>query len=238
MSRAYADIFDLATELRSAPSIMELNASFQKLVESLGPYAYAMGEVHKTRIADRRLTISTYPRYWVEQYLEQKYEQVDPTINPAYFWRTPYDWRALDKTRTRAQRQLFAEFSDLGFKGGYSIPLPASPSTLLLIGIASREREMSASAQAALVLAFSQYHHRYHEIASPHPSGTVPSLTARERECLLWVAQGKDTNDVGIILNISENTVKFHLKNAMGKLDCHSRIQAVVRAMCLGLIHP
>ncbi|CAM3065538.1 LuxR family transcriptional regulator [Komagataeibacter xylinus NBRC 15237] len=63
-------------------------------------------------------------------------------------------------------------------------------------------------------------------------------MTERERECLLWVAQGKDTTEIGAILSISDNTTKYHLKNVMHKLGCHNRVQAVVRAIQLGLIYP
>ncbi|GBQ22713.1 helix-turn-helix transcriptional regulator [Gluconacetobacter sacchari] len=238
MARLYAEIFDLATALRSAPTVPDLNNAFRHIVQRLGPYAYALGEVHKTHAGERHLVSTTYPRHWAEHYRDQRYDRVDPTIDPAHFWRTPYDWRQLRRAEIPAQRRMFAEFSDLGFKGGYSIPLPSSPASLFLIGVASQEPAISAKDKTALVLAFSQYHHRYHEIASPRPAADAPSLTERERECLLWVAQGKDTQDIGTILNISENTVKFHLRNAMAKLDCHNRVQTVVRAICHGLIQP
>ena len=39
-----------------------------------------------------------------------------------------------------------------------------------------------------------------------------------------------------MILNISENTVNFHIKNVMRKLDTTSRTVAVIKAIRLGLI--
>ena len=56
-------------------------------------------------------------------------------------------------------------------------------------------------------------------------------LTRRERECAIWVAKGKTSWAISKILNISENTVNFHLKNAMRKLDCESRTALVARLM-------
>jgi DNA-binding CsgD family transcriptional regulator len=61
-------------------------------------------------------------------------------------------------------------------------------------------------------------------------------LSRRERECLAWTAQGKSSWDIGMILNISENTVNFHVKNAMRKLGTTSRTVAVVKAIRLNLI--
>jgi|SRR5262249_29611662 len=61
-------------------------------------------------------------------------------------------------------------------------------------------------------------------------------LSRRERDCLIWTAQGKSSWDIGTILNISGNTVNYHLKNAMRKLGTTSRTVAVVKAIRLNLI--
>ncbi|SPP98014.1 response regulator transcription factor [Bradyrhizobium vignae] len=61
-------------------------------------------------------------------------------------------------------------------------------------------------------------------------------LSERERECLRWIEQGKSSWEIGVILNVSENTVNFHVKNAMRKLETTSRTQSVVKARRLGLI--
>jgi DNA-binding CsgD family transcriptional regulator len=63
-----------------------------------------------------------------------------------------------------------------------------------------------------------------------------PTLTARERECLSWIAQGKTGWETGAILRISERTVVFHLHNARRKLGVHNRSAAVARAVRLGLL--
>jgi LuxR family transcriptional regulator, quorum-sensing system regulator CviR len=43
-------------------------------------------------------------------------------------------------------------------------------------------------------------------------------LTAREAEIMRWVAEGKTNWEISIILHVSLNTVKFHLKNIYQKL--------------------
>lgn len=69
------------------------------------------------------------------------------------------------------------------------------------------------------------------------PAGTVPSLTARELECLVWTAEGKTAWELGRILRIAEQTAVRHLSNAVQKLECVNKQQAVAKAMRLGLIH-
>lgn len=63
-----------------------------------------------------------------------------------------------------------------------------------------------------------------------------PGLTPRELEALRWTMEGKTAWEVGAVLGISERTVVFHVNNAMRKLDCYNKQQAVVKALRLGLI--
>jgi len=63
-------------------------------------------------------------------------------------------------------------------------------------------------------------------------------LSDREKECLGWAAVGKSSWDISVILSISENTVNFHVKNAMKKLGAARRTLAIVKAINLGLIDP
>jgi DNA-binding CsgD family transcriptional regulator len=63
-------------------------------------------------------------------------------------------------------------------------------------------------------------------------------LSEREKSCLSWTALGKSSWEIGRILYISENTVIFHIKNAMRKFGVSSRTLAALRAVQLGLIEP
>ena len=69
----------------------------------------------------------------------------------------------------------------------------------------------------------------------------VPScegLSEREKECLSLTALGKSSWITGQILGISKNTVNFHIKNVMKKLNTTNRTAAAIKAMRLGLIEP
>jgi DNA-binding CsgD family transcriptional regulator len=63
-----------------------------------------------------------------------------------------------------------------------------------------------------------------------------PHLTARELECLHWVALGKSTGEIAAILKISPHTARGYLKSVHHKLDRVTSAQAVSKAIQLGLL--
>ncbi len=65
---------------------------------------------------------------------------------------------------------------------------------------------------------------------SPEPLRAL-SLSPRVAEVLLWVAQGKTNADIGVILGISESTVKKHLLEIFAQLGVETRSAATLRAI-------
>lgn len=61
-------------------------------------------------------------------------------------------------------------------------------------------------------------------------------LSDRELEILKLVASGKSNQSIADQLSISENTVKYHLKNILQKLGVSNRTEAVTIAMHKGLL--
>lgn len=64
----------------------------------------------------------------------------------------------------------------------------------------------------------------------------VENLTAKERAILKLVNQGLSNHRLGERLAISNNTVKWHLRNIYEKLGINNRMQAVTVARHLGLL--
>jgi DNA-binding NarL/FixJ family response regulator len=62
-------------------------------------------------------------------------------------------------------------------------------------------------------------------------------LTEREREILQLLAQGKRNDDIATQLFISPQTVQTHVRNILGKLRVHSKLEAVAFAVKNGAIH-
>jgi DNA-binding NarL/FixJ family response regulator len=66
----------------------------------------------------------------------------------------------------------------------------------------------------------------------------LPSLSAREREILDMLAQGLTGEAVAEQLVLSAETVKTHIRNAMTKLEAHTRVHAIAIALREGYISP
>jgi DNA-binding NarL/FixJ family response regulator len=67
-------------------------------------------------------------------------------------------------------------------------------------------------------------------------TGTAPKLTPRETEILEMLADGCSQRDMAQLLSISPKTVGLHIEHILGKLDVHSRTQAVAAAYRRNLV--
>jgi DNA-binding NarL/FixJ family response regulator len=72
----------------------------------------------------------------------------------------------------------------------------------------------------------------------PSRSSLEEELTDREKEVLQHVAAGATNREVAAALGISENTVKFHMKNILDKLHLRNRAEVVAYAARKGLLRP
>ena len=73
-----------------------------------------------------------------------------------------------------------------------------------------------------------------------HPAAptvlTVVELTSHERTVMTLLANGVSNKEMATRLFVSENTVKFHLKNIYAKLSASNRVHAIAVARRLGIV--
>jgi LuxR family maltose regulon positive regulatory protein len=62
------------------------------------------------------------------------------------------------------------------------------------------------------------------------------ALTPKEREVLELAARNLSNKEIGLAMQVGEETIKWHMKNLFAKLDAGTRKQVVQRARILGLL--
>jgi len=64
----------------------------------------------------------------------------------------------------------------------------------------------------------------------------IEKLTPREKQVLMALGEGLDSKDIAEKLHITVETERTHMVNILGKLDVHSRLQALVFAARHGVV--
>jgi LuxR family quorum-sensing system transcriptional regulator SolR len=185
--------------------------------------------------------INGYPQKWVEWYLSRGYFKDDPIVRHAASSTVPALWTDA-MFHDGKSAEFWDEASSFGLKEGISFAVHEQPAVTGIFSLARDQRlDLPPAELAALVgraqLFASVLHHAVTRIDLPQllPEQAV-TLTAREKECLKWAAEGKTAWEIGHILSISERTAVFHLNNIIRKLGASNRTQSIVRAVALKLL--
>jgi len=123
--------------------------------------------------------------------------------------------------------QYVREALDVGVKG-YVLKNQAASDLVLAIHRASRgEYYLSPGVSRAAMEGY-----------RTKSEGSSDPLSARERQVLQLIAEGKSTKDVASLLNISVKTAESHRSRLMRKLDIHETASLVRYAVRRGLVQP
>jgi DNA-binding CsgD family transcriptional regulator len=183
-------------------------------------------------------TISGYPAEWQRIYAERNYVGIDPTVAHCLKSPEPLIWT---QNIFENGMSMWEEAKGFGLSYGISIAthdISGVKSMLSLVRdkpilesearhISAMTKVLSSCAHFATAKIANQF------IRNPENS---PKLTHQETECLKWISRGKTSWEVSRIMNVSEPTVNFHVKNSITKLDANNRPQALAIAVRLGLI--
>lgn len=241
---------DFASFIERTNKADSLNELFCLLVEAatdtgFDQLAYgALTHTELLRLVDRPkpAVALNYPSYWQNHYVEHNYRHIDPVVVYAPFIAGPFLWDrlAVRYDLNRKQLLLLNEAREAGLRNGITVPLHGPSGRLAVVSFASQFDDADPQAQLSHLNALAlQFHIAFTALALGLQS--IPQtveLSSREKDCLNWVAHGKTSWEISVILNINHNTVDFHIKNAMSKLEATNRIAAVFKAIRLGLIDP
>jgi DNA-binding CsgD family transcriptional regulator len=190
------------------------------------------------------LVVGDYPYEWFDQYADKNYINIDPVIKHCFSSECPYCWERFGEHEDEATRAFVKDAAAYGLVGGLSIGLPRFNGTSGLISVATHHVVKSDSKEYLhAVLCLNALHSHIHECiykltCESNKNHILVDLTDREKDCLLWTAEGKTASEIAHILDVSESTVTFHIKNAIRKLKVSNRSQAIAKAVLEGYIMP
>ncbi|HYC05391.1 MAG TPA: LuxR family transcriptional regulator [Azospirillaceae bacterium] len=246
------------SSIEGAQSPDEMQAVFHTLIGKLGYCAFSYFDVRRVSASDGALPWfqTTSPDRFVTEYMGEGFLDYDPVVARAAWSNVPFDWsefpefQELDQPRRGVKsraRKIMAFARDHGMNQGIAIPVhavdsagrPASSFFSLYWAEPLAGFYSPAARPAALRLVALSYHERMLELRGLQGKELeLPTLTDRERECLLWAFRGKTMAETATILGCGSRTAEFHMKNAMQKLGVHNKFHAVAVAIQLGLIAP
>jgi DNA-binding CsgD family transcriptional regulator len=186
-------------------------------------------------------TVDNTPLAYLSAFCEPASGKRDPVMQHCKRSSLPIIWDQTTYTHA-GQGDLWDEQAAFGYHVGIALALHMPKGRHFFLGIdrdlplptgAMKRTELVASLQLFAVYAQEAASRLLLPAATSRPHAR---LTFRERDCLLWTMEGKTAWEIGEILSLSERTVAGTLGNALRKLDCVSKPQAVAKALRLGLL--
>jgi LuxR family transcriptional regulator len=228
----------LSIAFNSAGSEHETFKRIERTAIALGFEYVAYGFQAPYPFSQQKITLlNNYPKSWQARYTQEKYLQIDPLVSYARQSQAPIIWS--DQFFANAQN-FWEDAKGHGLKVGWSqstfdrygsgglVTLSRSGEPLSIRELEEKKLKMQWFVHAAH-LALS----RFFQI---NPVAQGENLSVRELEVLKWSADGKSAQDIADILNLSDNTVNFHIKNAINKLQAPNKTAAVARAVLGNLL--
>ncbi len=182
------------------------------------------------------------PGEWLSHYVAKQLYFNDPVLKACAKTSFATDWCSFadEEDCSQAELQVLQDARHFGLRSGIGLSVKSFDGSLQIVSLASRGKTATCTeALARLTVGSMQLAKLFAQIeAHGQENPPKPRLSKREAECLTWVALGKSSSEISEIIEVSTNTVDFHIKRAMSKLDATSRTFAIVRALRLGLINP
>lgn len=228
---------ELATLLRAIDQTHDPSDVPTLLAELLAAYdlksfAYLGSGVTAGLGKDPYLAV-TYSPEWVEHYKAQHFVDIDPAIQIGMRRMLSIDWSEFDRQDAKVRR-LFGEASEFGLgRQGISLPVHGHSGDRALISITSDATDKEWRNHRLQYIRDFQILalHLHQAILRLEGLTSVPTkLSPRERECLLWIAEGKSAWETATILGLKERTVRFYLESARHKLGAANTTHAVIKA--------
>ncbi len=225
--------------LSNCRSIDDVSRFFVDAIRPLGFTVSACGAfLPSERGPLTHFFFQNWPSDWIALYQRKNFVVVDFSVAEARRRMAPFTWldARAERTLSLAEKELWKAANANGWENGLSVPLHGPGGYFGLVSIGGKNLDLSPATRRRLHLLAFAVHERCRAIHGVSPVADQQArLTARELECLRWVAAGKTDGDIAQIIDLSPTTVKDHIDAGRRKLDAQTRAQAVARLVLGGL---
>lgn len=230
-----AKYIDLGSEILWAGDIPTARAALLRTLESAGIKLFVYGNFRpglETPYYD-----TSYPAGWVQQYLTNNYQTIDPVVHECARSRLPFAWRYVATKSDPAQQRLMEEAASYGICDGFSVPFHDGGKLIAVMSFAfgsTEEMTKVLSAHPQLRMVGVHYHATIERLLDIEPEDSP--LSAIERHCLQSAAAGLSLWEMSAATHRPESDVAAALRTARQKLGVESTALAVAKAQEMGLI--
>ncbi len=138
--------------------------------------------------------------------------------------RRPYAWREARFADARTAGPYWEALKSFGFRDGLSVPGFDGRALSCGVTLSFGADGFDPATRAGVVMACAALMAEARWRSAPRPR-----LTARERDCIAWVAEGKTDWEISRILSIGEATAHGYVESAKRKLGATTRPEAAGR---------
>lgn len=174
-----------------------------------------------------------WPEGWYERYMKNNFFVHDPVARRIRQSLHPFRWSdVLDEVRENrcASRVLEIAAADHRLRDGICVPLHGLHGLQGAVSMGGEHVDASKQALAFLHLVTVFAGTQMHKILSTD-SKASGLLSRREREVLLWAANGKSAAETASVMNLAVSTIDKQIASAIRKLGSCTKTQAVAKAL-------
>ncbi len=224
----------------------------RKLVVYGSPkYTYMV--INKKNPADIFI-ISNYPNEWIDLYIGNNYQHIDPVVLTAFRRCSPFSWdENITVLSDIKSSKLFSLSKKHNIVNGFTFVLHDPMNNVAMLSLmmennADKELEANIACNLEKVQMMLIETHEKMLMLTQNTLSTSTRignsaagktiLSPRENEVLHWASMGKTYQEVALITGITTRTVKYHMGNVVKKLGVINAKQAIRLGVELELIKP
>jgi DNA-binding CsgD family transcriptional regulator len=235
------ELLDCTAQMLRQQTVEDLRDSVAAFLARFGFVGFTFRVVRRVKSVYLHAKLLSSWDSGVQSYFEQeRLFNSDPVVIRSRTALEPFVWDlSIYRTDDPVQAELLAFRKRLGISGGVCIPLAEAFQGRCVLYLGGSSFAMCERTLLILQLLTEHLCVCLNRLNSLDKIGAVPGgvfksdgeLSPRERQVFGWIAFGKSSKDIALIMGISEHTVNDYIASAVSKLKASNRTEALLRAL-------